>query len=295
LPHFGPSIAVIGLKFPLETLWIARLYTAQAFQKTNNTTAMASLPVVSQDHSMTDSSTTKQRRSFLIKSFVGAAGAATLPLTSSAAATAANPAAPAPAAAAAAAPAGYEWLRPAEQSFVEALVDHMCPADKNSPSGTDMGLNIFFDRTLAGSWGQGDRLYLQGPFRKGSANQGYQLGLTPAALFRAGTEALGEYCLTTYKKPFDALPADGKEQVLKALQAGKVELHNSVPAKTYFDQVLQMFYEAMFADPIYGGNRNKMGWKMIGYPGVNTANKLNIVKFKNKPYRPEPTSIADLS
>jgi gluconate 2-dehydrogenase gamma chain len=34
---------------------------------------------------------------------------------------------------------------------------------------------------------------------------------------------------------------------------------------------------------------------MVGYPGVNTANKLNIVRFKNKPYRPEPTSIADLS
>jgi gluconate 2-dehydrogenase gamma chain len=56
-----------------------------------------------------------------------------------------------------------------------------------------------------------------------------------------------------------------------------------------------MFYEGMFADPIYGGNRDKLGWKMIGYPGVNTTNKLNIVRFKNKPYSPDPISIADLS
>ncbi|MFL6676069.1 MAG: gluconate 2-dehydrogenase subunit 3 family protein [Massilia sp.] len=245
---------------------------------------------------MTDSTNTKPRRDFLIKSFVGAAGAATVaarPLTAHAEALPATPAAAA--AAAAAAPAGYEWLRPGEQSFVEALVNHMCPADKNSPNGIEMGLNTFFDRALAGAWGQGDRLNLQGPFKQGSANQGYQLSMTPAALFRAGTEGLAQYCQATYQKPFEALPAETKEAVLKDLQSGKIALPNGVPSKTYFAQLLQMFYEGMFADPIYGGNRNKMGWKMIGYPGVNTTNKLNIVKFKNKPYRPEPISIADVS
>jgi gluconate 2-dehydrogenase gamma chain len=249
---------------------------------------------------MTDSTQAKPRRDFLIKSFVGAAGAATaaLPLAAQAQAGAAAAAAatPAPAATPAAdAPAGYEWLRPGEQAFVEALVNHMCPADKLTPNGVDMGLNIYFDRALAGNWGQGDRLYLQGPFKAGSPNQGYQLGMTPAALFRAGTEGLAAYCQATFKKPFDALAPDVREQLMKDLQAGKIELPNGVPAKTYFAQLLQMFYEAMFADPIYGGNRNKMAWKMIGYPGVNTTNKLNIVKFMNKPYRPEPVSIADLS
>ena len=29
-----------------------------------------------------------------------------------------------------------------------------------------MGLNVYFDRALAGNWGQGDRLYLQGPFKQ---------------------------------------------------------------------------------------------------------------------------------
>lgn len=119
--------------------------------------------------------------------------------------------------------------------------------------------------------------------------------MTPAALFRAGTEGLAAYCQATYKASFDALPPDAKEQLLKDLQAGKIALPNGVPAKTYFAQLLQMFYEAMFADPMYGGNRDKMAWKMIGYPGVNTTNKLNIVKFKNKPYRPQPLGIADLS
>jgi gluconate 2-dehydrogenase gamma chain len=62
-----------------------------------------------------------------------------------------------------------------------------------------------------------------------------------------------------------------------------------------FAQLLQMFYEGMFADPIYGGNQSKLGWKMIGYPGVNTNHRQNIIKFKNKPYKVEPKSISDVS
>lgn len=239
---------------------------------------------------MSDTSDQQPRRDFLLRSLAGAVGAAALPLPAAAAGSEAGPAA-----AAVETPPGYLWLRPDEQAFVEALVNHMCPADPLTPNGVDMGLNIFYDRALGGNWGQGDRLYLQGPFKNGTANQGYQLGMTPAQLFRAGSEGLAGYCAATYGKPFDRLPADTKEAVLKGLQGGKIELPNGVPAATYFAQLLQMFYEAMFADPIYGGNKNKLGWKMVGYPGVNTANKVNIVKFSNKPYRPEPAGIADLS
>jgi gluconate 2-dehydrogenase gamma chain len=233
-------------------------------------------------------SQTRPRRDFLLRSLAGAAGASTLGLT--AAAPAALGATPTPET-----PAGYLWLRPDEQVLVEALVNHMCPADGLTPDGVTLGLAVFYDRALGGNWGQGDRLYLQGPFRNGSANQGYQLGMTPAQLFRAGSEGLADYCRTTYQKPFDRLPPEVREQLLKGLQSGKVALPNGVPSATYFAQLLQMFYEAMFADPIYGGNQGKQGWKLVGYPGVNTANKVNIVKYANKPYLPEPAGIADLS
>jgi gluconate 2-dehydrogenase gamma chain len=78
--------------------------------------------------------------------------------------------APAPAQQGATAPAqpatsvGYSYLNLQEQAFVEALVDHMVPADELTPKGTDLGLNIFIDRALSGSWGKGDRLYMQGPW-----------------------------------------------------------------------------------------------------------------------------------
>ena len=31
--------------------------------------------------------------------------------------------------------------------------------------------------------------------------------------------------------------------------------------------------EGMFADPIYGGNRDFAGWKLIGYPGAQRATR----------------------
>jgi hypothetical protein len=111
------------------------------------------------------------RRDFLKGAVVGGAAAA---------ATAGNLPEPAQAQRVSSpAAAGYEFLHDQEAAFVEALVDHMILADEHTPRGTDLGLNIFIDRALAGSWGKGDRLYMQGPWKLGVPSQGYQLPLTP--------------------------------------------------------------------------------------------------------------------
>src|SRR6185312_16954142 len=93
------------------------------------------------------------RRDFLKGAVVGGA-AATVSLPPSAEAQQQG----APAAAADAASPGYSFLNLEEAAFVEALVDHMVPADDLTPKGTDIGINIFIDRALAGGWGKGERL-----------------------------------------------------------------------------------------------------------------------------------------
>ena len=197
----------------------------------------------------------------------------------------------------AAAPAsqGYSYLNLEEAAFVEAVVDHMIPADQYSPKGTDVGINIFIDRALAGGWGKGDRLYMQGPWKVGHPNQGYQLPLKPADLYRAGIAATNAYCKKTYSKAFDQLAAEQKQEVLVGLQGNKIKFDGGLPAGTFFGTMYQTVMEGMFADPIYGGNRNKAGWKMIGFPGVVAVHAQNIEKFRDKKYLVEPVSIADMS
>ncbi len=112
---------------------------------------------------------------------------------------AASPAAT-PATSAAATPHAYTFLSPPEAAFVESAVDRLIPSDDLTPGGTDCGVATFIDRQLGGAWGSGDRLYMQGPWQKGSPTQGYQLPLTPAQFFRLGIAETNAYCRKTYQK-----------------------------------------------------------------------------------------------
>src|SRR5450631_1958941 len=143
---------------------------------------------------------TFDRRAFLKSAVAGTAAAApSLPLAAEAQQTPPAPSAPA------ATSEGYAHLNPEEAAFIEAVVDHMVPADEHSPKGTDLGLSIYIDRALAGGWGKGERLYMQGPWKPGVPSQGYQLPLTPAQLYRAGIASSNASCVKSYGKTFDKI------------------------------------------------------------------------------------------
>ena len=233
------------------------------------------------------------RRAFLKGAVAGGAAAATVSLPRAAEA---QQGAPAPGSQGSPAPANtYAYLNPDEAAFVEALVDHMVPADPLTPKGTELGLNTYIDRALAGGWGKGDRLYMQGPWKQGVPSQGYQLPLTPAELYRAGIAAANAFCVKTYGKSFDKISESQRQEFLLGLQAGKVAFENGPPARVFFTTIYQNVMEGMFADPIYGGNRNKAGWKMLGFPGVIAVHYQNVEKFRGRKYVVEPVSISDMS
>jgi gluconate 2-dehydrogenase gamma chain len=230
------------------------------------------------------------RRDFLKGAVVGGAAAATVSLPDSAqaqqAAAATLPSTASP---------GYSFLNLDEAAFVEALVDHMVPADELTPKGTDIGINVFIDRALAGAWGNGDRLYMQGPWKKGVPSQGYQVPLTPAQLYRSGIEATNVHCRKTYGKTFERLTEQQREEVLVALSTGKLPFDNGLPASLFWTTLYQTVMQGMFSDPIYGGNRNKAGWRLIGFPGVIAVHRENVEKYRDKKFPADPVGIADMS
>jgi gluconate 2-dehydrogenase gamma chain len=205
---------------------------------------------------------------------------------------------PAPAAERAAAPqAGNEpllTLTATEAAFLGAAYDTIIPADPLSPSGTDCGLVNYIDRQLAGAWGNGARLYRSGPFIAGKPEQGYQLSLTPREFFAAGIKAANEWSRKTYGKEFDRLSPADREAALKTMEASKAEFAD-VGGKQFFEALLQSAMEGFFADPIYGGNRDKVSWRMIGYPGLPAAYADKALEYRGKKVVLEPKSIADFS
>jgi gluconate 2-dehydrogenase gamma chain len=234
------------------------------------------------------------RRGFLKGAAAGGAAASSVGAATPVAAQTLTATAPAAAPASSGAP-GYQYLKPDEAAFVEALVDTMIPEDEFSPKGTDVGINIFIDRALADGWGKGDRLYMQGPWKPGHANQGYQLALTPAQLWRAGIEATNAHCVKAHGKPFDQLAEAQRNQVLSDLDAGRITFDSGLPARVFWGVVYQNVMEGMFSDPIYGGNQDKAGWRMVGFPGVIQNNRNHVTAFRNKRYEADPVSIADMS
>jgi gluconate 2-dehydrogenase gamma chain len=185
-------------------------------------------------------------------------------------------------------------LTPTEHAFMVAAADTIIPADELSPSGSDCGVAVFIDRQLAGAYGNGARLYRDGPFPKGKPELGYQLPLTPREFFRAGIQAANEWSRKTYGKDFDRLAAADREAALKAMESGKAEF-SGMSSSQFFDALLQIAMEGFFADPIYGGNRDKAAWKMVGYPGLPATYREEIKTYLGKKYDKPPRSIADFS
>ena len=88
-----------------------------------------------------------------------------------------------------------------------------------------------------------------------------------------------------------------RDDFLKDVQADRVQ-SDGVSLALWFNEVIyRLFVEACFADPMYGGNRNAVFWKMIGYPGLPATHALDMVRYRGKPYpgATTPKSIADFT
>jgi gluconate 2-dehydrogenase gamma chain len=207
---------------------------------------------------------------------VGAAGVATaLPLVPARAQQLAAPA-PAPA---------YIFFNPAEATFIQAAVERLIPKDATGPGAREAGVPNYIDKQLGGAWGAGERLYRSGPWQPGAPTQGYQLPFTPAELFRTAIRAIDQQ-----HPSFAKLEAKEQDTVLDALQKGKDDL-GGVPSNVFFESLLGVTIVGVFADPVYGGNRDMTPWKMIGFPGAY-ADFYEYVDKHNVAYTAPPTSLA---
>jgi gluconate 2-dehydrogenase gamma chain len=186
----------------------------------------------------------------------------------------------------------YAFFTRPEAALVEAAVARLIPSDDLGPGGVEAGVPYFIDQQLAGAYGAGARTYLQGPFGDATPEQGYQLPLTPQQLYRTALADLDAHCASAHGATFAALSPADQDAVLRGLESGEVSLAR-VPGRVFFDALLADVKQGFFSDPMYGGNRDKVGWVLIGFPGVG-ANYAQLVEQHGRPYRVAPVSIADV-
>jgi gluconate 2-dehydrogenase gamma chain len=187
-------------------------------------------------------------------------------------------------------PGPWTFFTADEASLVEAVVDRLIPPDDLGPGGKDAGCAVFIDRQLSGPYGRDDGLYLKPPFMPGASTQGYQMPQSPAGRYRSGLRAIADYVKTAFgASSFHELAAADQDKVLTGLESGSIALKETDGAQ-FFALLLQNTQEGFFADPIYGGNRDMSGWKLVGFPGARYDYR-DWVERHNERYPLPPVSI----
>ncbi|HEX3444776.1 MAG TPA: gluconate 2-dehydrogenase subunit 3 family protein, partial [Chthoniobacterales bacterium] len=159
----------------------------------------------------------------------------------------------------------YLFFNREEAQFIEAAVARLIPTDEN-PGALEAGVPNYLDKQLTGAWGSGERLYLSGPWQPTRPGLGYQLPLTPGELFHTAIKAINAE-LSKSGQAFWNMSPDRQDEYLHKLETGSVDL-NGVPSQIFFSQLWGMTIEGFFSDPVYGGNKDMVGWKLIGFPGA---------------------------
>jgi len=186
----------------------------------------------------------------------------------------------------------YMFLSATEVAFLDAAVARLIPADELGPGAREAGVTYFIDQQLFGGFGTMAKLYRQGPHAEGTPQQGYQSPLTPQEVYRAAIAEVDAACVKQHGRPFAKLEAKQQDEVLRSLDEGKFPLE-AVPARFFFNMLLDNTVEGFFSDPIYGGNRDKIGWKLVGFPGVAAVYTQHVEKY-GVPYDALPISIVDI-
>jgi len=178
-----------------------------------------------------------------------------------------------------------------EARAAEAAVARLIPADDTGPGAKEAGVAAFIDLQLGSAWGNGDHLYRHPPFLAGTPQQGYQLAFTPAEMFRLGLAKLDESARKAHGAVFADLTPAQQDALLAQAEQGKLDF-GALPSAIFFAALLDATIEGFFSDPIHGGNRDKIGWKLVGFPGVH-ASYANDIERHGVAWTRPPASIAD--
>ena len=125
-----------------------------------------------------------------------------------------------------------------------ALFDRLFPADELGLSASEIGVVPYVDRALAGAYR--DKV------------EAYRLGF--AALDRAARQRCGA--------PFADCDTQRQDALLGEMEQGTLPDFRVPPQRDFFEMLRAHLQEGLFSDPAYGGNRDKLGWRFLGHPGV---------------------------
>ena len=184
-----------------------------------------------------------------------------------------------------------------ERETIDAAVARIIPAD-HEPGAREAGVTDFIDEFLSGI----DFVYAKSDgsgFRRlrGKAAEAWRERIREARLlYRDGIRTLDHLSREAHGTGFAALAPDRQDDVLSRLARAEASREGGSPAEAneqvdekeslggappsnqpvttdglgFFHTLVLHVRQGFYADPVYGGNRDGVGWRVIGYPGPSS-------------------------
>lgn len=131
-----------------------------------------------------------------------------------------------------------------EARTADAIFERLFPADSSTAGASQIGVVYYLDRALAGAYA--DKL----------------------DTYRLGLRAIDQVAQQQHDTPFADCSVDAQDAILAALEAGTLPNFSTPPQTAFFEMLRAQLQEGLFSDPVYGGNRDKLGWRVLKHPGV---------------------------
>jgi gluconate 2-dehydrogenase gamma chain len=137
------------------------------------------------------------------------------------------------------------FLNPTEAAIIDAFVGHIIPAEEGSPGAREAGVTEYIDRSLSG----------------------FMRDLQP--VYRNGFRALAEFVAARFGDGALYIELDEEQQRSVVGELDELALQDpSAFLGQFYRIVREHTVQGFFGDPAYGGNRDVVGWKLVGYPGA---------------------------
>jgi gluconate 2-dehydrogenase gamma chain len=139
------------------------------------------------------------------------------------------------------------FLNDAEAATLGAIADRIIPAG-DSAGASQAGVVVYIDRLLAG----------------------FRQDLQTA--YRAGLRELDDLCAERFGTRFGDLAETQQDDVLRTLLGSEIpggEPTGPTDLCRLAALIREHTIEGFFCDPIYGGNRDTAGWRLVGFPGAH--------------------------
>lgn len=137
----------------------------------------------------------------------------------------------------------FETLTALESATLDAFASRIIPSDENGPGAHEARAVHYIDRALAGAMS--------------ASREQYGVGLA----------SLEAYSNQTHGVSFHLLPEAQQDAIIEAMTQNAIVGFAPLSAG-FFNMVRTHTIDGTFSDPYYGGNRDFIGWDLLGYPGV---------------------------